>query len=138
MKKSEDKLSYPTDKLLQALYWIWDAFERSSIGMFLVYKTAEDVIDNKDLEGDKITVGVRDLEWISGSTPILRSFVGEPKEKTDKYEVFKNPFNEVPVYVYIFKDHPCIQSTRQIFYKAEYFMVPNTYTQFKEIFGDKV
>lgn len=156
MKKSEDKISsiephiegnkivysYPPDKLMQALFWIWDAFERTNMGMFLVYETAECVLQNKDMTGDKITVGVRDLEWISGSTTILKAFTGNPVEisintEENRFEVFKSPFNEVPVYVYIFKAHPCITNTNQVFYRNEYFMLPNTYKEFINTYGSK-
>ena len=125
------------DKLLQALYWIWDAFDRANMGMFLVYGTAESVFENKLPDGNKITVGVRLNEWNSGSTPILKAFTGEPLEVTEKYVRFKNPFNNVPIYLYIFKDDPCIINTQEILYEREYFKVPNTYKRFIEVFGDK-
>lgn len=138
-KKSEEEkpLQFSNPQLMQALYWVWDAFERSNMGMFLVYKTAEDVLQNIDIEDNKITVGTRDNEWRSGSTSILKSFMGDPLEETDKFALFKNPFNQVPVYVYIFKDDPSITSPNQVFYKAEYFMLPNPYSKFIEVFGAK-
>ena len=131
----EDKPTFLHDQLMQALYWIWDAFDRASMGMFLVYNTATDAIQNKELRGDRVSVGVRDLEWISGSTPILKAFTEEPIETTDKYVVFKNPFNEVHIYVYIFKSYPCIESTKELLYENEYFKIPNTYRKFIDIFG---
>lgn len=128
-------IDFPFDKLMQALYWVWDAFERSSVGMFLVYGTAEVVLQNKLMEGDRITVGVRGNEWRSGSIPILKAFTGEPVETTEKYVVFKNPLNDVPVYVYIFHEDPCILNTQDVLYEREYFKLPNTYKQFIEVFG---
>ena len=122
---------------MKALYWIWDAFDRASMGMFLVYETASNAIQNKIMDGDKITVGTRYLEWASGATPILKAFTGEPIEKTEKYIVFINPFNKVPVYVYLFERHSCIENTKQIMYENETFMVPNTYRDFIDKFGAK-
>jgi len=104
------------------------------MGMFLVYDTAQSVLDNVDLKGERVTVGIRNNEWISGSTSILKAFTGEPLEKTKEYEIFKNPFNEVPIYVYIFSEDICIVNTQQIFYKNEYFMLPNPYKRFLEVF----
>ena len=122
---------------MKALYWTWDAFDRSLMGMFLVYDTAADVLQNKQIQGDRITVGVRGNEWRSGSTPILKAFMGEPLEETEKYAKFKNPFNDVPVYVYIFPEDPCVTSTASVLYEQEYFKLPNTYRRFIEVFGAK-
>jgi hypothetical protein len=132
---STKKSEFPFDKLMQALYWAWDAFDRANMGMFLVYDTAADVLQNKMISGDKVTIGVRKNEWISGSTPILKAFTGEPIETTDKYVVFKNPLNDVPVYLYIFEEDPCIISTQEILYEREYFKLPNTYRLFIDRFG---
>lgn len=130
------KLFFPHDKLMQALYWIWDAFDRSAMGMFLVYGTAQSCMKNTDMIGDRITVGVRKNEWFSGSKPILMAFTGEPIELGVNYVVFKNPFNTVPVYVYIYSEDESIVSTGQILYENEYFKVPNTYERFVKVFGE--
>lgn len=122
-------------ELMQALYWIWDAFDRSGMGMFLVYETASHVMNNEHMEGNSITVGVRKNEWISGSTPILKSFTEDPLEETTTKIVFKNPFNKVPVIVYVYDEDVSITSPQQIFYANEYFMIPNTYSRFEKIFG---
>ena len=123
--------------LLTALFWVWDAFDRAQMGMFLVYDTALSAMNNSILKGDKITVGTRLLEWNSGSTPILKAFTGEPIFISEKYIDFSNPFNSVIVRVYLFETHSCIESTKQIMYENEAFMVPNTYEQFIKEFGDK-
>lgn len=122
---------------MQALYWTWDAFDRALTGMVVIYKNAHDILDNVPLKGDKITVGIRRLEWVSGKRPILLAFTGEPEEETSAYVRFANPFNDVPVYVYFFEDDSCITSPNQVFYGSEYFMLPNPYSRFVERFGDK-
>jgi hypothetical protein len=137
-KKPEEvqKPSYSVDQLLQALMWTWDAFERAQMGMFLVKDTAVRAIQNIDLDGDAIYVGIRDTEWSSGSTPILKAFTGEPVGKTDTTVTFKNPLNPVPTIVYILPEDPCIRSTDQIFYRNEYFKVPNPFKRFMEVYGN--
>lgn len=136
-ESSPQVITFPHDQLIQALYWTWDAFDRALMGMFLVYGTAETVLQNKLMEGDRITVGVRKNEWFSGSTPILKSFTGEPVSEGVNFVIFKNPFNEVPVYVYLFSEDSSVQAPAEVFYQAEYFKIPNSYTRFIKVFGEK-
>jgi len=122
------------EELLPALYWIWDGFDRALMGMFLVSKTAEDVMSKLHLEGDGIYVGVRRLEWDSESRSILDAFLGKGIEvKKDK---FKYNFDGIPVYIYVFDEDLCILNTDTVLYEQENFCLPNTYKQFIERFGD--
>jgi len=134
LKKSDiEPIQLPEEQLLQALYWVWDGFDRVLMKMMPIYNTAEDMLQNLHLKGDKVTVGVRKPEWESGSVNILRNFLGTPEEKTEKYE--KYIYNKVPVYIYILEDDPCLQGTNKIFYAQEYFELPNPYSQFIKVFG---
>ena len=126
---------FPEDQLLQALYWAWDGFDRVLMKMMPIYKTAEDILQNIYLSGDRVSVGVRKPEWVSGSVNIIRNFLGEPLEKTETYEKYANPHNKVPVYIYILEDDPCLQGTNKIFYASEYFELPTPYSQFIKVFG---
>lgn len=119
---------------MQALYWIWDAFDRSMMGMFLVGNTADRALNNLHMDGDRITIGTRRNEWNAGSKNILLAFTGLPINTTEKYVVFTNPFNDVPIYLYILEDDPCIINTQQILYANEYFKLPNPYRRFQEIY----
>lgn len=103
------------------------------MGMFLVYNTAEDVLQHKQLQGDGVHVGVRKMEWTTGSKPILDAFLNAPIEVTEKYS--KYIYEGVPVYIHIFDEDQCIKSTNQVMYENEYFMLPNTYKQFMDRFG---
>ena len=105
--------------------------------MFLIYDSAEWVINKKLPEGDTIYIGVRNNEWNAGARTVLYNFTGDPIEKTPTHEVFKNPFNGALVCVYRFNDDPCIINTAQVLYEHEYFQLPNTYQQFIERFGKR-
>ena len=120
---------------MNALYWMWDAFDRCMINFFLIYKTAEDVLAKRLLDGDGVYIGVRDVDWISGSKPIFTDFVGQPVEKTDKYELYM--FGNVPVYLYIFPDDICIRNPQTVLYERENFNLPNPYCQFIELYGNR-
>lgn len=120
------------EELIKALYWTFDVFDRANMNHFLVYKTAEDVLQKKHLEGNGIYIGVRLNEWLSGSKNIVDSFA-QPVEETEDY--IKYEFEKIPVYLYIFDDDPCIVSLNQIMYEREYFKLPNPYSGFMDRFG---
>lgn len=120
-------------QLLSALYWIWDVMDRASMGMFLVYNTADAALKNRDLEGDMVHVGVRKLEWDAGGKRIIDALV---QSEEDDGNLAKYTFNGVPIYVHIFNDHPVIRSTDQLMYEREFFKVPNPYKEFLEVFGE--
>lgn len=121
------------EQLIKALYWVWDGFDRALMGMFPVYSTAEDILQNKKLKGDSVHVGVRNAEWTAGSKTILDAFLNTPIEKTKTYN--KYIYEDVPVYIHIYEEDPCIINTNQILYENEYFKLPNTYSQFMDRFG---
>lgn len=127
------KIEIDPHRLLAALYYIWDAFERSSLPFFLVKETAESVMKQHDLKGDKIDVGVRDMEWRGGSERIFKTFMGEAEIETDSEAIYT--FEGVPIVVHIYPDHECLRQTDNILYKNEDFRVPNPYSQFKQLYG---
>lgn len=121
----------PHEQLLKALYWVYDFMDRALINFFLVGKTAEAVLAKKDLFGDKITVGVRKLEWESGARRIVDSFVTPIKE--EKYTV-EYEYERIPVILYVLEDDATIQSTDQQMYKSEFFKLPNPYEEFRKVY----
>lgn len=102
--------------------------------MFLTGHTAETALANAYLSGDRITIGVRENEWRSGSTPILLAFTGLPVAETATEVIFKNPFNDVPVFLHIYPDDETIIAPQTIFYANEHFNVPNPYALFTQHF----
>lgn len=128
-----------SQELLDALYWIWDAFERSSIPFFLIYQTYEDAKANHDLTGDKVEIGVRRNEWISGGRRIIDGFILPVTETDDEviyhYKKVNSSNQPILVIVHVYDDSPCIKSLDMIHYRYEEFYVPNTYKTFLEIYG---
>lgn len=123
---------YSHDQLLQALYWIFDAFERPAMPFFVIGDTAKSVLEHKELTGDKITVGVRDMIWLSGAKSIFDTYI-QPKEVDgDKYTYIAD--NGVPVEVHVFKDDVCISSPDSKMYYNEVFQLPNPYSRFEEVY----
>jgi hypothetical protein len=61
LKKSEEIVvkEYSHDELMKALYWAWDAFDRAQMGMFLVYDTAINAMNNGYQKGERVEVGTR-------------------------------------------------------------------------------
>lgn len=131
--KEVEVITLSHEQLMKGMYWAWDAFDRCLMNFFLVYKTAEDVLQKKQLSGDRVTIGVRKNDWISGSKGIFDSFAGYPEEKTDAYEKFM--VDGVPVYIYIFGDDACVRNPQTMLYERENFNLPNPYSQFLEVYG---
>lgn len=127
------KKEFTNDELMQALYWLWDGFDRALINFFLIYKTANAVIQRQLLHGDAIFVGVRDVDYKSGSWPIFKDFAGEPIEKSDNHETYL--YNNVPVYIFIFPDDACTRNLNPVLYQMENFNLPNPYEEFQEKYG---
>ncbi len=125
-------ITYAHDDLIRGLFWIWDAFDTALMNFFVVGDTAKAILDKTLLDGDKITVGTRWLEWNAGSKSIFYAFTGEPVETKDNCFIFKNPFNNIRVWVYVFDDNEYIRAPDTVFYQSEYFKVPNPYTVFSE------
>lgn len=127
-----DSVTVTSERLLKALYWIWDAFERANVPYFLTGQTAVDAMANKPLSGEKVTVGIREVEWISGGGRILRTFLGEPHYEDKRYAQYE--FEGVPVFIEKYDDHECIIATDTIIYGYETFRVPNPYETFVKLF----
>ena len=97
---------FTPDQLLNALFWVYDGFDRALINCFFVYSTAESILQNKDLEGDGVHIGVRKMEWgevesRAGSRPIFEAFAGEPISKDNK--LWKYDYLGVPVFIHVFE-----------------------------------
>jgi len=126
------KKEIDTTKLLDALYKIWDAFERSNMQFFLINDTAKNAKANKDLKGDRVEIGVRKMEWLSGARRILDIYI-QPTEETETEALYV--FDNVPVVMKILDDSDCIMSPDSINYRYETFKIPNTIEQFDKIYG---
>lgn len=124
--KTQDK---STADLLASLYWIWDAFDRANMPYFLTGKTAEQVMNNEDLQGDKLTMGVRIVEWRSGAKRILDSFI-QPIETTDTKIIYEH--GGVPIEITLYEDNPHIVAPITVMYRYESFPLPNPVKDFNE------
>jgi len=131
-EKGKDHQDIDSPLLLNALYWIFDAFERSNMTFFLTYSTAESVLEQKDLEGDKITVGIRDMIWQSGARQIFDTYVQYKDKEDNKLTYIAD--NGVPVELTIFSDDECIMSPDTKMYHSEAFQLPNPYSRFLEVY----
>jgi hypothetical protein len=121
------------DQLIAALYYIWDAFDRANMRWFLVGDTAQLVTKNKDLVGDGIDVGIRLMEWRSGSKNIFDSFIGDPDMEEEDLVTYIH--NKVPIRLHIYEpDDECIIATNPLMYRNENFSVPNPPERFEEIY----
>lgn len=116
---------YSHDQLLSALYFILDHFSRSNTPFFLTGDTARSVKDGKALFGEKITVGIRELDFQDRMMGILEAFkkADEIGEKLIKYT-----HNGVPIEVQVVNDSSnMFTSLNEIMYSHDFFKLPNPF-----------
>jgi hypothetical protein len=117
-----------SQKLLSALYWAWEAFDRANVPMFLVGDTLKDAVKGHELTGSSIQIGIRKAEWISGGRRLLDTILGLPEVEKDNHATYI--YEQTPVHLYIFEDSSFVNNLDSINYKYESFRIPNPYIEF--------
>lgn len=120
---------FNNEQLMTALYYLWDAFDRASIKFFLIGKTGESCFKDLPLSGDKVEIGIRRMEHVSGAWSILKSFA-EPIEGNDKIIRFEK--DGVPVECKVFDDDVYFLQTVPHYWQYEAFNLPNPYLDYVE------
>ena len=124
-------IKLPHELLLKALFFFWDGFERSTMNFFLVKDTARQVMADQSLTGDRLTLGIRKNEWVGGQQRVFQAFMEHEKILPTRVEnglLFT--YFEVPVYLYIYKDNPCLDALDIVFYENDTFNIPNPFKEF--------
>lgn len=131
-----EQKTYPHEELLAALYWIYDVFERANMNFFVIDDTAHQMRRLDTLSGPQISIGIRLLEWMSGSKTLLDTYFQDDSIdvtlEQDKV-TYISP-NGVPVVLYIFDGDETITSLDQIQYASEFFQIPNPIDRFEELY----
>ena len=135
-KQETMQLDLGHDSLLKALFFFWDGFERSTMNFFLVKDTAKQIKNDEKLSGDKITLGIRRMEWNGGQQRIFKAFMEHEKilPTSPKKGLVVFQYSGVPVYLYIYEENPCLDSLDTVFYNNETFNTPNPFKRFCEEF----
>lgn len=134
INKATPVKTYNHDELLRALYFFWDAFERATMNFFLVGKTGEQIKNNENLSGDRLTLGIRRLEWVGGQGGVFKAFMEHEKilpKKLDK-DTLLFTYHDVPVYLKLYDDNPYITALDIAFYGNETFNIPNPLDKFNK------
>lgn len=133
-KEAEEKTpqTYSHEELLEALYWIFAIFERANMKMILIKETGKAVHTRNRLTGDGVHLAARRLEWDSGSKGIIDAMAAYAEETPDKVTYVAN--NGVPVYVNLCEDDYCISSPDTMLYENEYFLLPNPFERFAQVY----
>lgn len=124
------------DKLLATLYFIFDAFERCGIEFFLVKDTAHKAMQERKLEGDRLDIGVRQLEWNNDQKDILFAYFDQERvEKTkDEPGIVEFTYQDIPFVIHLYEDNPCVTALVPIIYENEHWKIPNQFTRFEKEF----
>ena len=129
MKKPEEvKFSFPHEKLLKALYFMFDLFSRANVNFFLLGNTAKCAKENKLLEGDSVTIGIRALDVQERSLGILEAF---QRADTINDSEIKYTIDGVPVIVKIIRSsEPMFTNCDTFMYQYEFFSIPNPFDEY--------
>lgn len=131
-------ISLPHELLLKALFFFWDGFERSTMNFFLVKDTAKQVIANKPLEGDRLSLGIRQSEWDGGQQRIFKAFMEHERilpTKIDNGFLFN--YFDIPVYLYVYQENPTLEALDIVFYENDTFNIPNPFNTFDKEYDFK-
>jgi len=125
---------WETQDLLQALYFIFDAASRGQLGLFITGENAKQVKADADLQGDKLTLGIRRNEWISGQGRIFSEFLMHYFQKDIREEdgYLNIVYKGVPIAIKIYKENPTIIELNPVNYRYETFSLPNPLDEFLE------
>jgi len=113
---------------------VWDSADRALIKVFVVGKTAQAVKNNMDLSGDRITCGIRNLEWRSSGRRIFDTCMGAPINEDNVRAIYSN--SGIDVYIYFFDDESEITTLDTVYYRYENFWVPTPLDTFEQKHGD--
>lgn len=119
------KPQFTHEKLLKALYWVYDLFERANIPFMLLGETAKCAHNNIKLSGDGIEIGVKDTDWHESNIRIIEScYLANTIEKHKVTYTHEG----VPITCLIIKDYGRNNySYNQVMYEREFFNLPNPY-----------
>lgn len=121
------------DKLLEALFFFWDGFERASMNFFSVKDTARQIKADQPLEGNSLTLGIRRMEWQGGQDRVFQAFIEHERIEHEDFEHgIKYTYKGIPVYLYIYDDNPCITTLDIVFYNNDTFNMPTPFDTFCE------
>lgn len=115
--------SFSYEQLLQALYGVQDLFERARAQFFLDRDTLVQVNNHLELDGDKITVGVKRAELTEGAIEVMQTYM--PAHSWTDNEI-TYIINNVPVEIKIYSNDVLeLTNPETIVYAYETFNVPN-------------
>ena len=78
---------------------------------------------DKELTGDRLTLGIRRNEWVGGQDRIFKAFMEHEKIPHAIMEHgFRFKYMGVPVYLYIYDNNPCLDALDIVFYNNDTFI----------------
>lgn len=122
------------EQLMKALYYMFDAFDRANIKFFLTGKTAKACYENKGLSSDKVEIGIRKLEYVSGAWRVLTEFAKPVKEEE---EMIHFEHEGVPIECRLFDEDVFFNQAQPILWQYEGFNLPNPYEEYVKRYETK-
>lgn len=132
LKPSNPKYYYDHEPLRDALFFIQDMLERSSLPFILLGNTAKQIIEQEDplLYDYKLTLGIRRRDYHPSGASMLKGLLPQ----IDIYEdrMFYIHDNGVPIYIKILEDETWFNNPDVRFYYQTEFKLPNPFIDYWE------
>lgn len=126
--------SFSHGDLLNVMYFIWDAFDKTGIKFFPVRETARLMLAEKELEGDYLDIGVRALEFNKDARFVINSYFDNMKcivnKQTDM--LWECKYAGIPFTLHIYPENECIHELDQRQYEYEAWYFPQRFEEFCE------
>lgn len=107
---------------------MYDLFSRANMPFFLLDETARCAKENKTMEGDQVTVGIRQVDFQERALGILEAF--KKADLIGEHEI-KYTVEGVPTIVKVIKSsEPMFTNPDTFMYQYEVFSIPNPFAEY--------
>lgn len=120
----------PHGDLLNAMYFIWDAFSRAvGLDFFPVKQTAYWMTHSDELRGDHLDIGLRIGQWNSEDKDLLLIYLND--ENLNLQDVNENTkklvYKDIPIYFHFYEDSDNLKNLTMFTYEHESWKLPNQF-----------
>ena len=132
--KNGIKTSINLEQLDKALQGVEDLFDRAHrCPILLLGQTARSIIDDGQVTGNKLEIGVKQNQLTPEVRSVLRELVKDLQELPDHLEF---TMNEVPIFVRIIKrDYSFLKMPDSLVYKWADYCIPNPFEVYWQVRG---
>lgn len=126
--EEESEVSLPSEKLDEALFFVYELMQDAQLEFFVMGKTAEQIYNNEWLKGKKVELGIKAKQLTADTRDMLK--MSHPGIDIQDRKIIME-YNGVPIEVKIIKMHyRVLDNLDYIDYAYESFLIPNPFDAF--------